>query len=419
MSKTPLILLAVLAAVVGGTLFVGWQAGWFEQTPSALVQDTFAKANAGHYAEASENLPHDMRDGFRRDPARRGRAWDAITKRKSIADVRIVNESINGDSAFVTFVLRYRDGSEVKVMETATKEDGAWKHTLIGTIEAVAPQYGLPRKPKQAPPPPVARPKRQGKVENDIAYAAGGDQQKLDLYLPEKQGFATVVFIYGGGWHTGSRKAVAAIGAKLQALGFGCALPSHRLSPKDRFPAQIEDIAAAFAWVKRNIAAKGGDPGRVFLMGHSSGAHLALLLAADPNYLARHELTAAAIAGVVGLSPPVDLEPRKDGKGFGDALLKGKGAEVFSRDVAVMKTASPIQHISKGLPPVLLIVGERDFPMLEGDASAFVAKATDAGTTAYFYLASGLDHKGVVRSLLEQRSAVREHVLEFLNRSRE
>ncbi len=108
-------------------------------------------------------------------------------------------------------------------------------------------------------------------VEKDIPYANGGDQQKLDLYLPEGKKFATVVFTYGGGWHSGSRKGVAAIGAKLQSLGYGCALLSHRLAPKDKFPAQIEDVAAGFAWVKQHIAEKGGDPKRVFVMGHSSG----------------------------------------------------------------------------------------------------------------------------------------------------
>src|SRR5206468_10885899 len=101
--------------------------------------------------------------------------------------------------------------------------------------------------------------------------AYGGDQQQLDLYLPDRKNFTTVVFTYGGGWHTGSRKSVTPIGEKLQSLGYGCALLSHRLSPPDKFPAQIEDVAAAFAWVRKNIEARGGDPGRVVLMGHSSG----------------------------------------------------------------------------------------------------------------------------------------------------
>jgi acetyl esterase/lipase len=252
-------------------------------------------------------------------------------------------------------------------------------------------------------------------VEKDVPYAAdGGDQRMLDLYLPDKKGFTTVVFTYGGGWRSGSRKSVTPIGEKLRSLGFGCALVSHRLAPKDNFPAQAEDVAAAFAWVKKNIAAKGGDPKRVVLMGHSSGAHLSLLIAADAKYLAAHKLAPADIAGVVGLSTPVDLEPRADKKGFGDALIAGKGADVFGRDVAVMKAASPIQHVSKELPPTLLIVGEKDFPMLEKDARALADKAKGVGREVATFVGKGCDHMGVVRSLVEERSAVRDRVVEFL-----
>lgn len=253
-----------------------------------------------------------------------------------------------------------------------------------------------------------------GPVELDIAYGDGGDAQKLDLYLPPGKDFATVVFVYGGGWHTGSRKSTTPVGRKLQSLGYGCALVSHRLSPTDKFPAQIEDVAAAFAWVKGRVAAKGGDATRVFLAGHSSGAHLTLLLATDPKYLARHKLTPADVCGVMGLSPPVDLEPRADGKGFGDALMGGRGAEVFSRDVAVMRDASPLRHVTKALPPMLLVVGERDFPMLAGDAAAFAAKAKDAGASVSVFLAKGKDHMGVVRALLEDDSPVLAKVREFL-----
>src|SRR5262249_16651300 len=162
-------------------------------------------------------------------------------------------------------------------------------------------------------------------VKKDLPYADGGDQQMLDLYLPKKKGFTTVVFTFGGGWHTGSRKSVTRVGEELQSAGYACALPSHRLAPKHKFPAQAEDIALVFAWVKNNIQAKGGDPKRIVLIGHSSGAHLSLLIATDPKYLAKHKLSPADITAVVGLSTPVDLEPHPDKKGFGDALMEGKG----------------------------------------------------------------------------------------------
>jgi acetyl esterase/lipase len=255
-----------------------------------------------------------------------------------------------------------------------------------------------------------------GSVELDLPYADGGDQQKLDLYLPKQNDFTTIIFTFGGGWHTGGRKSVTPIGEQLQSLGFGCALLSHRLGPKEKFPAQAEDIAAGFGWVKRNIAAKGGDPKRLVLMGHSSGAHLSLLLATDPQYLAKHKLSPVDIAAVVGLSTPVDLEPRQDKRGFGDTLMAGKGADVFSRDVAVLKAASPIQHVSKALPPTLLVVGEKDFPMLERDAQAFAEKAKKVDREVITFVGKGCDHMGVVRSLLEDRSAIREQVLSFVKK---
>jgi len=117
---------------------------------------------------------------------------------------------------------------------------------LVGvlTLSLAGPIPGQDAKPPSLP-----------AVEKDVPYAGGGDQQMLDLYLPNKKDFTTIVFTFGGGWHSGSRKSVKPIGEKLQSLGFGCALLSHRLAPQDTFPAQIEDVAAGFAWVKKNIAA--------------------------------------------------------------------------------------------------------------------------------------------------------------------
>src|SRR5437899_3214650 len=83
----------------------------------------------------------------------------------------------------------------------------------------------------------------------------------------------------------------------------------------------------------------------IVLMRHSSGAHLVLLLATDPRYLAPHRLKPSDIAAVIGLSPPVDLRHKEDGRGYGDVLLAGRGADAFNRDPALMKDASPIEHL--------------------------------------------------------------------------
>jgi len=253
-------------------------------------------------------------------------------------------------------------------------------------------------------------------AELDIGYGKDSALQVVDLYVPATKGFTTVVYTYGGGWHSGSGKRATAIAEKLRELGYGCVLVSHRLFPPSTFPAQGEDLAAAFAWVKANIAARGGDPKRLVLAGHSSGAHLSLLLATDPRFLAARNLARADISAVVGLSTPVDLTRHADGRGYGDILLSGNGASVFGRDEALMRNASPIEHVSRGLPPTLLVVGENDFPMFEGDARAFARKAESVGNSVQLVVAPGKDHMGVARGMSDDNDAVLAAVKAFLRR---
>jgi acetyl esterase/lipase len=253
-------------------------------------------------------------------------------------------------------------------------------------------------------------------VASDIAYGKDSPSQTLDLYVPAKKGFATIVYTYGGGWHSGRGKSSIPIAQKLQSLGYGCVLVSHRLSPPDSFPAQPEDVAAAFAWTKANIVARGGDPERVILAGHSSGAHLSLLLVTDPRFLAKHHLSVKDVAAVIGLSTPLDLSPHKDGHGYGDMLLAGAGADVFRRDLAMMKDASPTSHFNSALPPTLLLVGQQDFPMLADDARAFIAKANNLRANVEFAVIPGKDHMGMARGMIDDKDAVLRQVTAFLER---
>jgi len=232
--------------------------------------------------------------------------------------------------------------------------------------------------------------------------------------VPARKSFTTVVYTYGGGWHSGSGKSSAPIAEQLQAAGYGCALVRHRLWPPSEFPAQAEDLAAAVAWVKANIALRGGDPKRLVLAGHSSGAQLSLLLATDARYLKAQGLGTGDVAAVIGLSAPVDLSPHGDKRGYGDVLMAGPGAGVFARDPALMKDASPTEHAGASLPPALLVVGQNDFPMLETDANIFSEKAARFGRKVDAWIAPGKDHIGAARGMADQYDPVLRKVLSFL-----
>jgi acetyl esterase/lipase len=118
-----------------------------------------------------------------------------------------------------------------------------------------------------------------GVVKTDISY---GDHplQKLDLYLPDAPSKAPVmVYIHGGGWAKGDKAAVGLKPAFFNGKGWIFVSVNYRLLPEGKHPANVGDVALALAKVHDQVAEKGGDPGKLFVMGHSAGAHLAALVA--------------------------------------------------------------------------------------------------------------------------------------------
>jgi len=120
-----------------------------------------------------------------------------------------------------------------------------------------------------------------------LAYGES-PRQKLDVYEPSQKldrAAPVVVFFYGGSWQFGERRNYRFVGQALADHGIVAVLPDYRLYPEVTFPGFVEDGAKAVRWTHDNIARFGGDPSRVFLMGHSAGAHIATLLALDEHYL--------------------------------------------------------------------------------------------------------------------------------------
>lgn len=151
-----------------------------------------------------------------------------------------------------------------------------------------------------------------------IPYGSG-ERHVLDVYLPTRvlrhwpadasAGAPVVVFFYGGSWQSGERNDYLFVGEALASRGFVAVLPDYRTYPATTFPGFIDDAAQAVAWAREHAVAFGGDPRRLFLMGHSAGAQIAALLATDGRYLAAREMRKSDIAGVIGLAGAYDFLP--------------------------------------------------------------------------------------------------------------
>jgi acetyl esterase/lipase len=125
------------------------------------------------------------------------------------------------------------------------------------------------------------------KVRKDIAYSdVGGNPTRLDVYAPaDGQDHPVMIWVHGGAWQFGDKAHVQSKPRAFNERGYILVSVNNRLHPAVTYREQAGDIAQAIRWVKDHVREHGGDPGRVFLMGHSSGAHLAALVGTDGRYL--------------------------------------------------------------------------------------------------------------------------------------
>jgi acetyl esterase/lipase len=151
----------------------------------------------------------------------------------------------------------------------------------------------------------------KGEIIRDVAYGVH-ERQKLDIYIPqtEEASLPVIVFFHGGRWSFGSKDQYKFVGLTLSKMGYIVVLPNHRLYPEVKHPAFIKDGAKAVAWVHENIGEYGGNE-RLYLSGHSSGAHIAAMLNADESYLKAYDLSPDIINAFAGISGPYDFEPEE------------------------------------------------------------------------------------------------------------
>jgi acetyl esterase/lipase len=150
-------------------------------------------------------------------------------------------------------------------------------------------------------------------VESDQIYAADTGE-KLDIYRPlaAGPGAPVVVFFYGGRWQGGDRTEYSFVGEALAARGIVAVLPDYREYPAVTFPVFVTDAAQAVAWARAHAAGLGGDPARLYVAGHSAGAHIAALLGTDARYLGAVGLAPRDLAGVIAIAGPHDFLPITD-----------------------------------------------------------------------------------------------------------
>jgi acetyl esterase/lipase len=245
------------------------------------------------------------------------------------------------------------------------------------------------------------------RVVKGIAYREGDGadpvRNQLDLYLPRGQkDFPVLLFVHGGFWKSGNKDLYEPIGKLYAKNGIGTVIINYRLSPKVKHPAHIQDVARAFAWTHDNIAKYGGDPGNIFVSGHSAGGHLVSLLSTNETYLKAENLAIGDIKGTIPLSGVHVLFP--------NALYQ----PIFTNDKDVVKSASPIEHVGPKHPPFLLIYAEKDFLTLDAQAEQMCKKLTDSQCEARTVKILDRTHISIITSMVNEADPANQAIFEFL-----
>jgi len=253
------------------------------------------------------------------------------------------------------------------------------------------------RKPLSAP---IAQTAADSLVtRSDIAYlerpGVTANLLSLDVYAHKDAKNAPVmIYVHGGSWVSGDKKTVGRLPAVCAARGFLLVSVNYRLAPAVTFEGQAEDVAAAIAWTRNHAADYGGSAEKVFLMGHSAGAHLATLVATDDRYLQKAGLDLSALKGLVALDGDYDLKLLADAGSTIPQLYHAP----FTLDPATWSKASPLTHVRAGkhIPPAFLVYSggfqPQSSPRRKTDAEAFAAALKAADVRVELLAKAALTH---------------------------
>ena len=249
------------------------------------------------------------------------------------------------------------------------------------------------------------------KFEPDIPYKTGAgladyerERCTLDLYLPDaRQNFPTLVWLHGGGLIEGDKRDDQAIGRSLARAGIAVVAVNYRLSPRAKYPAYVQDAAAAFAWTRAHIADYGGDAGQLYASGHSAGGYLALMIGLDERYLGEYGIPLSAIAGILPISAQTMTH-------YTVRAERGVGQFSITAD-----EAAPVHFCRKDTPPMLVFYAEHDVPARAEENAYLVATMQGAGNESVTgSLVRDRDHGTIAGHIANEDDPVRLAIISFI-----
>jgi arylformamidase len=262
------------------------------------------------------------------------------------------------------------------------------------------------------------------KVHRDLAYAEPkNERQTLDIYAPpEGKDLPVIFWIHGGGWQVGDKSSVQDKPQAFVDRGFVFVSTNYRLLPKVDMETIVRDVAKSLGWVYKHIAEYGGDPKRIFVMGHSAGAQLAALISIDDRYLKAEGVPLTVLKGCVPVDgdtydvPAIIETAETRRRVHGQPQAKFGHREKFGNTEEKHRDFSAVTHVKKekGIPPFLILY-VADHPDNSAQAQRLAAVLNEAGISATAFAAQETNHNRLNNKLGVPDDPATKAMFEFVN----
>lgn len=218
-------------------------------------------------------------------------------------------------------------------------------------------------------------------TEKNVRYSDAGERCVADIFHPaDKSARLPVIVWFHGGGLTGGEKFIP---QQLSTGDYVVVAPNYRLLPGATLDECIDDAAAATAWTIDHIADYGGDPGKVFVSGHSAGGYLTSMIGLDKKWLRKYGHDADSLAALIPFSGQVITH-------FAQRELKG-----LSPLTPMVDDKAPLYHVRKDAPPYIIITGDREmelFGRYEENAYMWRMMKLTGHPQVYIYELDGYNH---------------------------
>lgn len=233
----------------------------------------------------------------------------------------------------------------------------------------------------------IVAPKLKGEWERDVDIAYGElDRQKLDIYRPTRPGpHPVLVFVHGGSWERGQKDDYPWLGRRFASEGYVTAVINYRLSPQFDYDDFMADTARAIAFMHNEAKTWGGDPERLFLVGHSAGAYNAVQVALAPEFLEAEGTSPDIIDAVAGLAGPYSFLP----------LDSDVTCNAFGK-ADDLEATQPINRVTSAAPPMILVHGLDDDVVSPRNSTALAELLGDEGIRNAAILYEDIDHIEII-----------------------